>query len=108
MYQCESPGITYPFVRSGSFAKDLVLVESDEILVLQDLDIGLAQLGDIRPDEKWRFHHRPKSEMGSALFSREVAVTYVEHVGIVVAAKVTIIAEEGVHIQDASDTAPVR
>lgn len=99
--------ISDPFVRRSRLSIDGVLIESYQILVLQNLHIGLAEFRDIRSNEQWRLHHSPESEMGSAFFSRQVTVTHMEHVGIIVTAKVSKVAQEGVHVEDASNTAPV-
>lgn len=45
--------------------------------------------------------------MGAGFFDSEVAVAHFEHVGVVMAAEVRVVGEEGVEIEDTGDIGPV-
>jgi hypothetical protein len=60
-----------PLVGPGGLADDRVLVESEEVLVLQDGDLFLGEVREVGAHEKRAFHYCPEREVGVFLFDRE-------------------------------------
>jgi hypothetical protein len=64
-------GVYAPLVWPCRFANDWILVEGEQVLVLQDIDLFLGDVGQIRAHEERAFHHRPQRKVGMLLFDRE-------------------------------------
>lgn len=99
-------GVDAPLVRSGRAAVNIVLVKSQQILVLQDVDVILRQQANVGSDEEGRFHGGPQSKVCARLGRSQVAVANLQHVGIIMAPESNRVELERVQVQDVSDRAP--
>ena len=72
----ERPHLTAlaPIVRSRGGAVDGILVEREQVFVEQDVDVGLAEVGQVRADEERRFHQGPEREVRAAFLFGQIAV----------------------------------
>lgn len=111
------PGwVDAPFVRECRRAPAVVLVESEELPVLQDGKVLVAddiQLLGISyvirhacttthrsSNEQWRLQRGPDSKVGSRLLRSQIAVSDLQHVEVVVAEEVAVLEEEDAVVDD--------
>jgi len=60
-----------PLVGPGGLADDRVLVEGEEVLVLQDGDLFLGEVGEVGAHQQWAFHDCPQREVRVLLLDGE-------------------------------------
>lgn len=60
-----------------------------------------------RPNDQWRLHRRPQSEMRPVLCQCQIAISDLEHVRVIVAPEVDRVQFEAVEVGDGGDARPV-
>lgn len=64
-------GVDAPLVRPGGLSYNRVLVESEQVLVLQDADLLLGEGGQVCAHQEGAFHYCPECKVGVLLFGGE-------------------------------------
>ena len=100
-------GVDSPFVRGSWGAYCIILIESKEVLVLENFDVFPAQRANVGSDDQRRLHGRPQSKVRARLGRCQVPITNLQHIGVVVAPKVDRVQLERVHVDDVHEGAPV-
>ena len=84
----------------------LVLIDGDDLLVHEDLECLLVLLCDITADEKGCLGKSPEGEVGAVLVIGHATVADLEHIGIVPAARTSVLGPFVVLVDDRDHAAP--